>query len=287
MKQLIHRFVLLTATFFVLASCNWVSDLIHDGEVVARIGKHKLYRSELAGFIPHDTSPEDSARLAGQYINTWAKEILFVDLAGEQLSRTDSDVTTEVEDYRRSLLKYRYEQQYLHERLDTVVAASEIESYYQDHQDLFALQVPIVRARFLDVLKESADLESLRKMMSADKEEDQAMVDSLAFGSALRYADRSGEWLDMPVYAKYFGYDYGTVLSKLRPDGFIVMDEGEADVKIGYVCEMRKPGTVAPLEYCTDRIREIILSNRKHALLAGLEQDLLKDALEQEKLIIY
>ncbi|MBQ3722787.1 MAG: hypothetical protein II851_03660 [Bacteroidales bacterium] len=287
MKQLIHRFVLLTATFFVLASCNWVSDLIHDGEVVARIGKHKLYRSELAGFIPHDASPEDSARLAGQYINTWAKEILFVDLAGEQLSRTDSDVTTEVEDYRRSLLKYRYEQQYLHERLDTVVAASEIESYYQDHQDLFALQVPIVRARFLDVLKESADLESLRKMMSADKEEDQAMVDSLAFGSALRYADRSGEWLDMPVYAKYFGYDYGTVLSKLRPDGFIVMDEGEADVKIGYVCEMRKPGTVAPLEYCTDRIREIILSNRKHALLAGLEQDLLKDALEQEKLIIY
>ena len=287
MKQLIHRFVLLTATFFVLASCNWVSDLIHDGEVVARIGKHKLYRSELAGFIPHDASPEDSARLAGQYINTWAKEILFVDLAGEQLSRTDSDVTTEVEDYRRSLLKYRYEQQYLHERLDTVVAASEIESYYQDHQDLFALQVPIVRARFLDVLKESADLESLRKMMSADKEEGQAMVDSLAFGSALRYADRSGEWLDMPVYAKYFGYDYGTVLSKLRPDGFIVMDEGEADVKIGYVCEMRKPGTVAPLEYCTDRIREIILSNRKHALLAGLEQDLLKDALEQEKLIIY
>ena len=65
------------------------------------------------------------------------------------------------------------------------------------------------------------------------------------------------------------------------------MDEGAGDIKIGYVCEMRKPGTVAPLEYCTDRIREIILSNRKHALLAGLEQDLLKDALEQEKLIIY
>ena len=287
MKQLIHRFVLLAAALFLLASCNWVSDLIHDGEVVARIGKHKLYRSELTGFIPHDASPEDSAKLAAQYINTWAKEILFVALAGEQLSRTDSDVTTEIEDYRRSLLKYRYEQQYLHERLDTVVAASEIESYYQDHQDLFALQVPIVRARFLDVLKESADLESLKKMISADKEEDLALVDSLAFGSALRYADRSGEWLDMPAYAKYFGLDYGMVLANLRPDGFIVLDEGEADVKIGYVCEMRKPGTVAPLEYCTDRIREIILSNRKHALLAGLEQDLLKDALEQEKLIIY
>ncbi len=287
MKQLIHRFVLLAAALLLLSSCDWVSDLIHDGEVVARIGKHKLYRSELAGFIPHDASPEDSAKLAGQYINTWARELLFVDLALERLSKTDADVTREVEDYRRSLLKYRYEQQYLQERLDTVVAAPEIEAYYQDHQDLFALQVPIVRARFLDILKESADLEPLRKLMSSDKPEDLAEVDSVAFRSALLYADRSGEWLDMPVYAKYFGYDYGTVLSKLRSDGYIVMDEGEGDVKVGYVCEMRKPGTVAPLEYCANRIREIILSNRKHALLAGLEQDLLKDALEQEKLIIY
>ena len=287
MKQLIHRFVLLSAALFFLASCNWVSDLIHDGEVVARIGKHKLYRSELAGFIPHDASPEDSAKLAGQYINTWAKEVLFVDLAGERLSKTDSDVTKEIEDYRRSLLKYRYEQQYLQERLDTVVAPAEIEAYYQDHQDIFALQVPIVRARFLDILKESADLEPIKMMMASDPEENPVTADSIAFSTALRYADHSGEWLDMPVYAKYFGYDYGTVLSNLRPDGFIVMDEGAGDVKIGYVCEMRKPGTVAPLEYCTDRIREIILSNRKHALLAGLEQDLLKDALEQEKLIIY
>jgi hypothetical protein len=287
MKQLIHRFVLLAAAVLALASCNWVSDLIHDDEVVARIGKHKLYRSELAGFIPHDASPEDSAKLAGQYINTWAKEILFVDLAGERLSKTDGDVTREVEDYRRSLLKYRYEQQYLQERLDTVVAAPEIEAYYQEHQDLFILQVPVVRARFLDILKESADLEPLKKLMSSDEEEELALADSVAFSSALRWADRSGEWLDMPVYAKYFGVDYGTVLSKLKGDGFIVMDEGEGDVKVGYVCEMRKPGTVAPLEYCTDRIREIILGNRKHALLAGLEQDLLKDALEQEKLIIY
>ena len=287
MKHLIHRFVLLSAACLTLASCNWVSDLIHDDEVVARIGKHKLYRSELGGFIPHDASPEDSAKLAGQYINTWAKEILFVDLAGERLSKTDSDVTKEIEDYRRSLLKYRYEQQFLQERLDTVVAAPEIEAYYRDHQDLFALQVPIVRARFLDILKESEDLEPLKKLMSSDKEEELAMADSVAFRSALRYADRSLEWLDMPVFAKYFGYDYGTVLSKLRNDGFIVMDEGEGDVKVGYICEMRRPGTVAPLEYCTDRIREIILSNRKHALLAGLEQDLLKDALEQEKLIIY
>lgn len=279
--------LLLVAALAALTSCEWISNTIHDGEVIARIGKHKLYRSELAGFIPHDASPEDSTQLAAQYINTWAKDILFLDLAGEQLSKTDADVTKELEDYRRSLLRYRYEQQYLAERLDTAVSLPEIREFYDTHQDLFALQTPIVRARFLDIRKDAPNLEPLRKLLSSDLPEDRAMADSMAYTSALRYAERSEEWLDMTVYAKYFGYDYVTVLSKIRPDGYILMEEEQGDVKIGYVCEMRKPGTTAPLEYCTDRIRDIILSNRKHALLASLEQDLLKDALDQEKLIIY
>ena len=285
MKQL--RTITLLLALFALTSCAWISDLIHDEEVIARIGTHKLYRSELAGFIPRDATPEDSTQLAGQYINTWAKEILFLDLASKQLSKTDGDVTRELEDYRRSLLRYRYEQQYIHDRLDTAVSLPEIQEFYETHQDLFALQTPVVRARFLDIRKDSPERETLKKLISSNLPEDRAQADSVAYSSALRYADRSDEWLDMSVYAKYFGYDYVTVLSKIRPDGFIVIEEEQGDVKIGYICEMRKPGTTAPLEYCTDRIRDIILSNRKHALLASLEQDLLKDALDQEQLIIY
>ncbi len=280
-------FSLALAAFLALPSCEWVSNLIHDDEVVARIDKHKLYRSELAGFIPNDATPEDSARLARQYINTWAKELLFLDVAVSELSKSESDVTRELEDYRRSLLRFRYEQQYISDRLDTVVTRAEIEEYYNAHTDVFALQVPIVKARFLDIMKESPAVELIKKKMSSDKYDDLAMADSLAYTSALRYADRSDEWLDMPVYAKYFGTDYGTVLSKLRPDGFIILDEQEGNLKIGYVCQMRKPGTPAPLEYCEDRVRDIIVSNRKHALLNSLEQDLLKDALDHEKLIIY
>ena len=286
MKRIRNIFAIL-ALSLAMTACEWASSLIHDDEVVARIGKHKLYRSELAGFIPHDATPADSALLAGQYIQTWAKELLFVDIANAELSKADSDVSRELEDYRRSLLKFRYEQQYISDRLDTLVSESEIEGYYTAHKDLFALQVPIVKARFLDIMKESPALETIRKKMSSDNHEDLALADSLAYTAAIRYVDRSGEWLDMPVFAKYFGYDYGTVLSKLRSDGYIQMEEGQGDVKVAYICEMRKPGTTAPLEYCRERIRDIIVSNRKHALLSSLEQDLLKNALDQEKLIIY
>ena len=46
-------------------------------------------------------------------------------------------------------------------------------------------------------------------------------------------------------------------------------------------------GSPAPLEYCEERIRDIILSARKHELVTGLERDLLNDARNKEKFVIY
>jgi len=51
------RIFLMAALFAVLPSCKAISSLIHDGEVVARLGDHKLYRSELDDMIPKGTSP--------------------------------------------------------------------------------------------------------------------------------------------------------------------------------------------------------------------------------------
>ena len=46
-------------------------------------------------------------------------------------------------------------------------------------------------------------------------------------------------------------------------------------------------GKPAPEEYVTERIRDLILSARKHELETGLEQDLLEDARKNNKFVIY
>ena len=99
------------------------------GEVVAKVGNHKLYRSQLQSYIPAGVSPEDSASLARQWINAWAEDLLLLDMAEEQLSGKDKDVSKELEEYRRTLLKYRYEQLYINQRLDTLITDEEVEQY--------------------------------------------------------------------------------------------------------------------------------------------------------------
>ena len=280
------RFILVLSAIAALCSCQAVRDLIHDGDVIAEVGVHKLYISELEAYIPNGTTPEDSTNLADQFIRTWASEQLYLDMASEQLSKSEKDVTRELDAYRNSLLKYRYEQRYLNERLDTTVTFTEIEEYYEAHKDLFMLDVPIMKARFVDIMADSPNIDVIRKKMSSTVYEDIVETDSLTYSSALRYADYSEDWINAVTLAREFGTDYGTMLSKLS-NSYIEFQEERGDVKIAYVFSIQKAGTLAPVDYCEERIKDIIISSRKRQLLFTLEQDLLDDALAKEKLKVY
>lgn len=274
------------AVLAVLCSCTTISTLVREDQVVARVGKVKLYKSELDRYIPEFVSSEDSANLAMQYINTWATELLHVTVAEEQLSKAEKDVTSELEDYRRSLLKYRYEQRYVNDRIDTLVTERQIQDYYALHQADFELARPVLKVRFVDVMKDSPFRDEILRMMSSSDYEDLAMADTLAHSAALRYFDSSDKWIDAAVLAKEFNVDYETMLSHLDGDFIKIEPAGRSELLAAYVCDIRSSGE-APIEYCSDTIRDLILSSRKHTLLSSLERDLLTNALSRKYLVIY
>ena len=106
-----------------LTGCEWAEHVM-SGEVVASVGRARLYRGDLNKALPSGLSAEDSTRLAHQYINTWASDIIFLDVAEKQLTKEELDVTKELDDYRKSLLKYRYEQRYINDRLDNITGST-------------------------------------------------------------------------------------------------------------------------------------------------------------------
>jgi len=274
--------VLLVA--LTLCSCDTISSLIKDDDVVAKVGNNKLYRAELRQYIPEYSSPEDSANLAMLYINNWAADLLYQSVAQEQLSKDEMDVTAELEDYRRSLLKYRYEQKYVNERLDTLITEAQLKSYYEAHPEIFKLERPILKVRFVNIMDDSPFKARLLKKMSGN--EDVQDLDSLARSVALRYFDKSDTWIDAMVLAREFGTDAETMMSCLKDKYITYKPEGRADVFVAYVCDIQTHGT-APIDYCGESIKDMILSSRKHDLLNGLERDLLNNALSRKYFEIY
>jgi len=286
------RISVLLSAILCAAGCARVSSFVDSAaerfteETVARVGDHRLTRTELEKYIPAGVSSDDSLALAMQYINSWASNLVFLDVAEAQLSKEQKDVSEELEEYRISLLKYRYEQLYVNERLDTVISQEEIRKYYNDHRDKFSLERPILKAKFLVLPEDSPVKDRILKKMVSRKVDDVVEADSLAARHALRFEDRSAVWTDAVLLAREFGTDYVAMLAAMKRS-VITVPDGHGNVRVAFVSELIKTGQTAPIEYCTDRIRDIILSGRKHELVSTLEQELLEDARSKENFVIY
>lgn len=281
-----RRFFAIILTLALLCSCNAVQSLIHDGEVVARVGGEKLYRTDVDAVVPDFASPEDSVALAHQYINSWATQVLFMQAAADSLSPEDTDVSEELEAYRRSLVRYRYEQHYVKEHLDTVVTPEQIKAWYDSHASSFVLERPLLKVRFADVMKDSPSKDELRKALAEEDASSIIQNDTILRSAAIRFVDLSDSWIDAMVLAKEFGTDYLTMLGHQSGNYITYSPDGRDDVMIAYVTDMVRYG-VAPLESCTSRIRDFILSGRKRELLSGLEQELLQKALDNNNFVMY
>lgn len=283
-------FILLLALMAV--SCKMARSLqetaneLFRGEVVARVGSHVLHRSELESYIPAGVSADDSIGLARQYITAWAEDLLLLEMAEEQLSEQEKDVTKELEEYRRTLLKYRYEQLYIDQRLDTLVTEDELVRYYNENKDRFRLERPLLKARYMVISKDSKSLKTLKKKMASDDGAEVAEADSLGVYAAIKYVDASDTWLDAITLAQELGTDYRTLLGAMKSQ-LAQVDDGSGVLRIAYVADMVPEGKYAPLEYCMERIRDLILSSRKHRLEGELEKDLLEDARRNQKFVIY
>jgi len=292
-KHILPVLVLLGAV-----SCKAVSHLqegateLFRGEMVARVGDHRLHRTQLESYIPAGVSAEDSAALARQYIQTWAEDLLLMDMAETQLSSEEKDVSAELEEYRKSLIKYRYEQLYIQQRLDTLVTDEEVSLYYEANPDKFRLERPIFKSRYMIIPADARSLNVIKSRMSSEDDMEVMEADSLASSVAIKYVDSSDNWMDALVVSREAAADYRTVMATIKTpafnkEPFVEIPDENGNLHVIYVVELVPEGKTAPLEYCEDRIRDLILSARKHALEEGLTESLMEDARKNNKFVIY
>ena len=286
MRRLLSIIAISGIVLPALTSCRAISNFLRNEQVVAEVGAERLYRSDIAAVVPKGLPQEDSVRLARQYINAWASDRVYMAIAEEQLSKAEKDVTKELEDYRKSLLKYRYEQLYVNERLDTAVSDDKVEEYYEAHKESFRLERPLVKARFLRIHTDSPMLENIKKKMGSSDANDLVEADSLAFSSAMMFTTWNDQWQDIIVLARELGVAYDSVLG-MMDKGWIRQDDTTGVTSLAYVSEVMRSGEYAPVDYSARRIKDIIISTRKQALISALEQDLLKDARENGQFVIH
>lgn len=249
---------------------------------VARVGDHLLYENDLKGLVSEESSSEDSIIVTQNYIESWVKEKLMVDLAEEQLREESQDIEDRLVKYRESLYTYKYEQEYLNQNLDTTVQDTEIAAYFEAQKGSFILS------------------DHIGKFISVTIEDDYPKQDSILFWLEnidnqfyflQKYCVETSAdcWLQENVWKSY--NEIGQIIEGINLNQLV---QGRVSVqtigdKKSYILllEFIPKNQFAPIEYKRDEIIKILINKKRIALIKKLNDEVYQDAVRNGKFEIY
>lgn len=127
----VFRFVI--GLTIVLATISCQRSHGDDNKPVATIYNKVLYQSDLQSVVYEGISRSDSIVRTKAFIDSWIRQQLLLHQAEVSLDKSELDLSKQIEDYRNSLIIYKYETKYVEKNLDTVVSEVEISNYIRQN----------------------------------------------------------------------------------------------------------------------------------------------------------
>lgn len=272
--------ILLVCSF---VSCNWGDDR---ADVVAEMGGKQLTWNEISEVVPDNSSPEDSAALADRYLRDWITKQLIISKAETSLPDDLKSFEEMIENYRSSLLIYAFEQEWVRQKLDTVVSDQEIQEYYTDNEKNFQLKDYILKVKFTAIANDSKQIPSIKKLFNSPKPEDLVKWQQLCVEIGASHYFNEEEWMKWDDFVKQIPLDVFDVEGFLRKKGPIEFEKG-TNLYLISITDYQLAGSKSPLSFERDKIRAMIINKRKMSLLETMRQDIYAKAEKDGEIKIY
>jgi hypothetical protein len=211
---------------------------------------------------------------------------LLLNKAELNLTEDEKDVTEQIENYRSSLLIYKYEQSLLKQKLDTTIRNEEIEEYYNQNVSNFLLNRDIVKSIYIKVPRSAPEIYKLRQWYRSDDSESVKSLEAYCFQHAATYDFFNENWVDLSGLLNKIPVQIG------NPGNFLHYRQTiEASDSVYYyfvrIYNYALSGNPSPLELVKNDIEKIILNKRKIKLLNELETSIYNDAQNRGQFKLY
>ena len=282
----------------LLSACSVFQRKQQEGAAAELNGQY-LYYATLDS-LTLGLSPEDSARVAEQYISQWAKDILLYDNA---FAHTNANIERMVEDYRRTLYVHAYEEHLIDRRMSKEVSDSTEQEVYERLSDRFMLNESIVQGLLVVVNNDAQKVAKLRQWLTdvakpetekintkpkkgKSKEKTLDNIEKYAYQNANGYELFTDKWLTTTELLAHVPIERAELESRLKTENQIEVSDS-TNTYILQVTNKCLRGTQMPLDYARPQIRKIVLSLRQVGFLQDERERMYKDAIKSEKIRFY
>ncbi len=275
--------VYIVFTAYILTACNPFTD---HGIPIAKVGNQVLTMDDLSKNIPNYLDEADSTLWADDYIKKWVQRELLLLKAEENLSPQMKDVSKELEEYRNSLIIYRYKNELVKQKMDTTVKESNIEKYFNQYRESFILNRNILKAIYIKIPVEVSNPETIKDLCTSNDPEKLAKLNEYCLSYAKAYDRFNDKWVAADMVLKNLPMEITDQDKIIQRNRFIE----SSDINYYYiVCirDYRLAGQVSPIEYVQGDIRNLILSKQKIEFLKQIEKDVYKEGIDKNKVKLY
>ena len=238
----------------------------------------------LSSRIPDIMSMEDSTLMAERIIEGWVREKVLIAEVKKNISEFNHDFEADVAAYRNALLVSHFESRYVASRLDGKVEENEIEAFHNEHSELFLLQEHVVRALYVQLPNEETQLDSARIWLQAS--------DSLSIPKLEQWCIEHGAHFALDFDYWWFLSD---LLDQIPMQIYRVEDQLRKRKVIEFTDDNRRyllrmlehqfKDRPSPIGIARERIIDLIIQERRRALLEDLRDELVKEAWAHGEII--
>ncbi|MBU2915551.1 MULTISPECIES: peptidyl-prolyl cis-trans isomerase [Reichenbachiella] len=256
-----------------------------DKKAIARVNEVYLYEDDIEGLTGSGST--DSAQIIQKYVDSWIRKQLTISRASQEIDFDEANIERKVLDYRYALMVHEFEKYYVNQRLEKNISEDEIKTYYDDKFENFILRQNIIRCLYAVVPAEAPQMDNFRKLIRSYPNSDLEEIQSYCYRFASQSSLETELWLNFDeVIASTPFANVQDKVTFLKNNSYIESSD-ESNYYFIRLLDYKISNQISPLEYIHDNIESILINKKKVELRRQLEEDLLKNAKENNEFEIY
>ncbi len=273
------RYFWILAIVLVLHACKDNTN----AKILAQVYDYKLYASDIPHIYPANCSANDSALCLQNYINNWVNTMVVLQKAEKNLNEKQKDFTNQLQEYKNSLTIHAYEDLLIRQMQSEPISEKELQDYYEAHKDNFLLKSNIVKVLYVKVDKNSPQLPKFKQALFGSYNE------KVFFDLCGKYAVNyfvDDVWLQFDDLLKEIPiqtYNYEVFLKNNRQ----ITVSDDLYTYFALIKDFKIKESVSPFSFEKEKIKNILLMQKKIKLIQTMNVDLRKTAETEGKIKIY
>ena len=255
-------------------------------KVIAKVGETQLTETSLLELTPANLAAEDSAKFAEKFVSDWIKKQLMIQRAEAVIDFNQARIQSKVLDYQYALMVHELEEKYVDANLDEEVTDAEINAYYDEKSENFILRQNLSKCIYIKIPANAPQVWRLRRSVK-NYPTDSVQLWSYADEHAIKAFTEDSVWVKFDeVLLETPMKDVTDKSQFLKRNSYIEVSD-ENFIYFLKIMDYKLVGEVAPLEFISERVKDVIINKRKIALKKELEKKIYDEAVQTNAFEIY